>query len=306
MRMNRPGRLSLTSAVIAEIVILATLGSYLLPGGQDLYLYYLPFARGCLSCGFAPYHAAWILFPLTLVPEPLAAPLLTFITLVGLVAIARRVGGNPLVVLLAFPTFAQVWLGQIDVIVAAGLAIALTARSPYWRGAGLVLASIKPQTAGAAILILLWVDRDRWRVLLLPALVFALSLIVYGPDWPLRWLLESQRPPEHLWRTATLYPLGLAAFAALFWLRGRREKMTGALLASALGIPFYGSYAYVTFLPFISPIWAVPASYLWLLAYPLEGRAALHLAWILPLALLLYLLRPALKMGLSHRAGLHA
>ncbi len=288
-------RISLRAAVSLEVILLGTVASLWLPGGEDLHAFYLPFARGCLECGFPPYHASWLLAPLALIPARLAWPLLTLLTLAGLAWLSHRLGSNPLVVLLAFPTMAQVWLGQVDVLIVAGLALALLSPNPYLRGAGLLLASIKPQTAGAAILVLLWYDRERGKTLLIPGLALAISLLAWGVDWPLRWLLADRHPHQHAWRLATLYPGGLLAFAGVALLKGKRQKLVGALLASAVGLPFYGVYAYVTFLAFLAPWWALPVSYLWLAAYPWLGNLSLQLAWVLPLALLGHLLWPPVR-----------
>jgi len=44
---------------IASLGALAELeiATLILPGGDDLYRYYQPFAQGCLDCGYVPYFA---------------------------------------------------------------------------------------------------------------------------------------------------------------------------------------------------------------------------------------------------------
>lgn len=59
---------------VASFGVLAgiTIAAFTLPGGDDLYRYYQPFAQGCLDCGFVPYFAQWFLWPLLLLHYPLA------------------------------------------------------------------------------------------------------------------------------------------------------------------------------------------------------------------------------------------
>jgi hypothetical protein len=127
---------------------------------------------------------------------------------------------------------------------------------------------------------------------------------VWGLDWPLRWWqtrdIAAGLP---LWGTASLFPAGLAAFAAVPLVDGPRKKVTAALLASALAIPQFGIYSYVTFLVFLAPAWALPLSYAWALVYPFLQAVSLEFAWTLPLGLLAWLLWPTLKGWLERRRG---
>lgn len=284
--------------VTLEIVLVVTIAAFFLPGGDDLHRFYLPIAQGYVKNGFAPYHTSWILYPITLIPPSLLWPVWVFLTLLCLLWASQRLGTNGLAVLLAFPTMGQIWLGQIDGIIAVGLSIALLAANPYLRGIGLLLASIKPHVAGAAILVLLWYEQERWKVLVVPVAVLLASLLVWGFDWPIQWLFSPNKPPLHVWRFATCFPYGLLFFVSLFVLKGKLPRVQGALCASALGMPFYGTYSHTIFLVFLAPWWAAPVSYLWLAAYPWYRNGAMRFAWILPLSLLAYLLYPTLKKWL--------
>jgi len=46
---------------------------------------------------------------------------------------------------LSFPFVGQIWLGQIDWLVALGLIIFVFNKNPYLRGVGIILALTKPQ-----------------------------------------------------------------------------------------------------------------------------------------------------------------
>jgi len=298
--------LPLKKAVTLEIVLLVTIATFFLPGGDDLYRFYLPFAEGCLDCGFAPYHTSLLLWPLTLIPPRLLWPAWSLLTMLAIVWASHRFNSNGLVALLTFSAFGQIWLGQIDGLLVVGLALALTATNSYLRGVGLLLASVKPHVAGPAISVILWHEARQaraipWKILAAPGLGLLVSLGLWGWDWPWRWLLARNEPPLHVWRLASLFPYGLMAFGAIFLLHGKRKQVQAALLASALGMPFYGAYSYVVFLIFLIPWWSVPVSYTWLLGYPWLGNRALQLAWLLPLSLLIYLVWPAL-MGLGRQS----
>jgi hypothetical protein len=286
--------MSLKKAVTIEIVVILSIATFLLPGGDDLYHFYLPFAHGCLDCGFAPYHASWMLYPMTFIQPRLLWPVWTLVTLLSLLWASHRLNTNALLLLLTFPAIGQVWLGQVDALLVIGLVLALLSPNPYVRGTGLVLASIKPQVTGVAILVIWRHELERWKTLLVPLVVLLISLLVWGWNWPLRWLFARNEPPLHVWRLATLFPYGLLTFLALFWLKDKPRQVQGALLASSLGMPFYGTYSYIVFLVFLAPWWAVPVSYLWFIGYPWYGNEAMRFAWILPMSLSVYLLWPLL------------
>jgi len=290
--MRRP----LRRAIAIEVIILMVGGALVLPGGEDLYTFYLPIARGCPECGYNPWFTSWILFPLQFVPVRFLWAVWVLFTGAVVYWAAERLQTNSAYVLLAFPMMGQVWLGQTDAVLILGLMLVLLSPNSYLRGAGIVLASIKPHIAGPAILILWWYDKARWKTLIIPIAIFALSLIVWGIDWPLRWwLLRDLNASLPVWGHAAIFPYGLAAFPAIFLVKDVRAKVTVALLAAALSIPSFGIYSFVVFLVFISPWWAIPLSYAWVVAYPWYGNLALRFAWILPLGLLIYLLWPQMK-----------
>lgn len=281
----------LSWAVAIEEALLMVWAAFVLPGGDDLYRYYLPFAQGCLECGFVPYYARWVLYPLVWLPTRMTWPIWTTISLAGWLALCRWVGTNPALALLAFPAFGQIWLGQIDVLIGLGLALALLGKNPYLRGLGVALAMIKPQLSAFPLLLLLLYDH-RWKeTLILPALVLLLSLILFGLAWPLDWIgYASQHVPPHVWRLAAqdIWPLGILLCWVPFLLK-REERFEAGLLVAAIASPFVGVYSYIVFLVLVRKPWWVPLlSYLWLVGYPIWQEGAMRLAWTLPLGLLVY------------------
>jgi hypothetical protein len=285
--------------IAIETGLLMVAASFFLPGGDDLYRYYIPFANGCLDCGFIPYFAQWILWPLAHFPTNFAWPIWTTVTLTGLLLLCRYLESNPAIVLLAFPAFGQIWLGQIDVLICASLALALSGKNPYLRGAGIALALIKPQLSIIAIFFLLSRERHLIKVLAIPTIAIVVSLIVFGINWPLEWIKNAtNHVPPHVWRLASMdiWPFGLALVWLPFLFEGRGERFEASILISAIASPFVGVYSYLIFLVFGSKNWwIVPFSYVWLIAYPFWYEESMRLAWILPVALLVKIIINKIK-----------
>lgn len=274
------------------IIVIA---SFFLPGGDDLYRFYLPFANGCLDCGFVPYFAQWVLWPLSLLPPSLVWPVWTFISVVGLLSLCWYTKVNPAIVILSFPAMGQFWLGQIDVLVATGLVIGLLGTNPYLRGIGVLLALVKPQVAGFAILILLVYQprQEIIKVMMIPFAAMIVSVLVYGFTWPIEWLANSlDNLPVHVWRLASMdvWHYGIIFLLTVFVFSPLRPRFEATLVLSALATPFFGVYSYLVFLIFCAPWWSLPLSYAWFVMYPLLGEASMRFAWVLPVGLWGYLL----------------
>jgi hypothetical protein len=279
------------SALIGMII-----APFFLHGGDDLYRYYLPFADGCLSCGYMPYFAQWFLAPLRFLPAfPFAWPVWTVFSAVGLLILTYYTDVNPVLFLISFPLLGQIWLGQVDVLVCAGMVLFLFGKTPVIRGIGIGLALMKPQLTGIMLVACLLLERkaDLWKILIVPAFIFVASLIVYGFQWPLAWLTNALIGlPAHVWRLASLdvWKFGLVLLPVPLLFVDRRERAQVALLVSALSTPFFGVYSYIMFLMLDTRPWYVIISFAWVLAIPWLGKDAMRLAWTLPLAILLDLL----------------
>lgn len=289
-RISRLNTKKMTWLIAIDIAVVMTGTAFFLPGGDDLYRYYLPFAQGCFSCGYTPDYTYWLLWPLQFIPVELVWPVWTAITLAGLLLICKFTGVNPALLLMTFPIFGQIWLGQIDILIILGLTLALLGKSPYLRGAGLALAMIKPQYAALAVLYLLTRENQLVKTLIVPALVFALSLVVFGVSWPIDWIRHStSNLPPHAWRLAAadIWPVGVLLAWVPFLFKDRRERFEAGTIVSVLASPVVGVYSYGIFLIYVlKKWWVVPLSYAWMLAFPLMGNKALRLAWILPVVLL--------------------
>jgi hypothetical protein len=285
------------------------IAAFFLPGGDDLYRYYQPFAQGCLNCGFVPYFAQWVLWPLALLKYPLTWPIWTLFCLAGFMVLVRYTKVNPLLLFISFPMLGQFWLGQIDIIVCIGLVILLFSRNPYIRGLGIAFALAKPQLAGIPILFLVLLEqrRDLWKLFLIPLLIFAASLLVYGLQWPYQWLQNALLSvPVHVWRLASSasWPYGLIFLPAPLLFRDRRQRLLVSLLVSSIATPFFGVYSYVVFLLFELNWWTVILSYIWILAYPLFQANSMYFAFLLPLSLLFFTVLKELKNRSTYRKGM--
>ena len=274
------------------------IASVILPGGGDLYDYYLPFAEGCLTCGFVPYYAQWILWPLTLLPPyPWTWPIWIFISILLFFLLIRKTKVNPAFLMLSLPMIAQLWGGQMDVLVAAGLVIFLLAASPYWRGLGLLLALIKPQLSFLALIFVFFREdrKDIGKLLVIPIAAGILSLVIFGFDWPLAWIRNAFTLPVHMRRQASLDIWKFGVF--LTWVpllfKDRFQRMQISLAVAAIATPFYSMYSYVIFLLFYAPWWTVVLSYAWVIAIPWMGEAANRFAWILPFGVVIKFLYDA-------------
>lgn len=294
--------------VAIEVAILMVVASFFLPGGDDLHRFYRPFADDCLQCGFVPYFAQWLLWPLSLIPPYLVWPVWSALNAGILLGLCRLTRVNPALLFLSFPALGQFWLGQIDAIVCLGLVLALLANNPYTRGLGIALALVKPQIAALAVFFLLTreAQKDILKILTIPLAVLTCSLIVFGLAWPLDWLINVLSDlPVHVWRLASrdVWPYGIFLILIPFAFRGRRTRFEAGLLVAAMATPFFGVYSYITFLIFRATWWSLPLSYAWVLAYPMWGKPAMRLAWMLPAALLAHLIYENVKRYRTEQAG---
>ena len=297
LRMKAKLLLPAVHRVIAiEIGLLWVIASFFLPGGDDLYRYYAPFQLGCSTCGFVPLFARWFLWPLAVLPGyPLTWPLWTLIAVTAWLLLAHVTKVDPLLIMLSFPLWGQLWLGQVDWLVACGLVIFLLNRNPALRGVGIILAMIKPQLSFLAIFYILILEKPAniLKILLLPLAAFGLSLVMYGITWPKEWIMNSlQSVPVHQWRLAGLdtWRIGIFFIWLPFLFRDKKQRMFVSLLVSAIATPFFGVYSYIIFLIFVFPWWSVPVSYGWMIAQPWLSENAMRFAWMLPVSLLIWML----------------
>ncbi len=295
--------------IAVELAVIATIITLFMVGDNDLSFYYQPFARGCLECGYVPYFAYWFLWPLGIFSHKITYFFLTAFSAGVLLAITRRRKANPLVVLLSFPTMALLWTGQIDAIIALGLALALGVftKNNQWRGLGLVMAFIKPQISLLAAIVLFWQSPKKFLKLLpVPIVAAVASFIQFGLDWPIKWLQQAQSLPTHEYRQTAqmLFPYSLVLLLTPFFMKNKDRQLQAALVASAF-LPQYSIYSYTVFIVFLKPAywWVVPLSFSWLLVYPWLGEQSHIVEILLPFVVLISLIVQAYREQLKERGA---
>jgi len=290
---SRFEKLSWVAAIGAGIGLI--MASFQLYGGDDYYRYYLPFAQGCFDCGYVPYFAKWFLFPLNFFPEyPFGWGVWTIISVSGFLILAYFTRINPLYFFISFPMLGQIWLGQIDVLIATGLVIFLFSKNDYARSIGLILALTKPQLTFLPLMLSLLLESPRLlpKLLLVPALTIFLSLVIFGSTWFVDWLQNaSANLPVHVWRLASLdiWKFGIFLTPLPLFFKDKRERLTAGLLVSAIATPFYGVYSYVLFLLFEVKWQYVLLSYAWIIGFAFWQENAMRMAWVLPLGMLVFM-----------------
>jgi hypothetical protein len=297
------------AVVYAEVGLVVLVAFAVLPGGFDYKGYFHRLATGCVSCTYNPYFTEWFIRPLGIFESwRVGYIVMCALSIAGVYWAARRLGGNPFYVLFS-PTFLWIlWLGQIDVLAAVGLALAWsrlpersTVRGAGLIGFGLLLMTTKPQLMGFAILALLfWAG---WRSWLLPAAAALLSFALYGMDWVARWL--SYTPQTVFAGDAWFYIAPtwlLIGVVGVFLVRRgeiqqqRHARLQYLVAATTAGAPFLGAYSFFVLALFRLKWWEVLAGYV---PFAVIGLTGVH--WWLGLLLAQPLLIMARLLVESYR-----
>jgi hypothetical protein len=236
------------------------------------------------SPGF--FYLPWSLAlfaPLAVLPAPLAAGLWTALTLASIVYAAASFQAGAMrtwLALLNLHTFSLVLLGQFDALTLLGVTLGwlgVQRRWPQMLSIGLWLMMMKPVNAIVPALLLVWAMRG-WRrrewlsALSWPLLSLAASFVVFGADWPLRYLAHTRADPPSanpistVWNAAgalgvpwpVIALLCAAALGGLWWRvqqRGVEAPTFGLGLATALAVtPYALSAHYVLLTPALAQI----------------------------------------------------
>ncbi len=250
-----------------------------------------------------PYWARWLFAALTLPSETLAYVLLSLASIAGLTFAAHTFGGKTWMLFLSFPFAWTLYYGQIDGLAVAGLALAWWAvrrEKPLLAGAGLMLASIKPQLTLPLVVLFWWWSSPKWKTLLIPFAVLLLSVLQWG-FWIPAWLahLNTAGWLVSLSRNISLFP-ELGWWVALIWLPigliplSKERKVIAFAAGTALSMPYFP-------LPSAVLLFSLPLPRIaWLIAQmPALGRFfdldIYPLAKALPPTILVWLFFPILQ-----------
>lgn len=163
---------------------------------------------------------------------------------------ARVFGGRGGLALISYQMLYTLFVGQIAGIVVGCLALlwwGLANRRWHWAGVALVIATAKYQLGGLGGLFLLMLAapawREKWRVLIIPALVAIGSLIVY-PMWIVEEFHRIQTIPPNDWGSITLWrwigAWGLLLFIPpLLTPLSKEKRLISLLTTSALALPYF-------------------------------------------------------------------
>jgi hypothetical protein len=249
-----------------------------------------------------PIWTRWLFSLLAFPPEPVAFVGLSVVTTALIYFAVWVFRGKHWVV---FASFAFAWTllyGQIDGLVVGGLALAwwaLQQERPVLLGAGLILASIKPQLSLPLGLALWWWSPGRVKSLLIPALVVGASLLQWG-WWVPEWLqnLGSTQDLTDLSRNVSWWPV-LKWWVWLIWMPiimlrlPRPRKLIAIAAGTALTVPYFPFPSIILLLVLPIPwwIWAlsqIPFLTVWF------GYEIYPIMRILPLSLLLWAIYPVI------------
>ncbi len=321
---------ALLAAVALFVVGLRIILEYI-PFASDWELYFRPAAQGWIDGSQALYELGnwttgywnppwmlWLLLPLMVWPVWLGWALIVVSTFLVMAWLTKGypkrwlVFTSPLIVDLIVN-------GQVEVIPMLGIALGwLAGDRPILLGVALVLMATKPQSSFLVALWLFLHHRRRLRALAVPAAIFALSLLVHGWDWPLRWAsgpsvfhIVSQVNNSAAWRSIGNWMIPVAL--ALGWwslrLPRTRRNLGAVVAANMLVIPYMSSHSLLQVLTFsLLPLgtgWAVAG---WLASFSVFlrgwfGKPAVHLDFAIAAVLMIgYLLHADRRPGPGERA----
>jgi len=215
---------------------------------------YLETAKGLFSYqGFYYYYGYWILplfAVLSKLPLDLAYVIWSSANILGVFFAVRVFGGKALVAVISYQMFYNLIYGNIMGLIVGGLALCwwgIVNQKWHIAGLGIALASAKFQTGltGSLILVLAadisW--KNRFRIMIVPALIWVISLVVY-PGWPIQLLNNIiNHPPDNLasislWRW--LGPWALLLWIPPFLLRLEPQQRFISLVAvMGLALPYF-------------------------------------------------------------------
>jgi hypothetical protein len=274
--------------------------------GYDWFTFY--YHRANHSVHQSIYNPLWlylIVGPVALLPPKASFAVFTLLNTGLLWLGARLTGANRFLLLFSFPTFWVLWFGQIDALVMTGAALGLWAtqqRQPILVGLAIPLLLIKPHIGGPlAILYIIW--NFRWQTIATAAGIILLSLLIWGPMWPITWVTnlvtESARGATAAQNTnISLFPYGLAAWLTLAVPMPRVQRAITVLAATFLSLPYAPIYSLITLLVMPLPWWA----YLLSSAPYLMGQNGYGIGIFVPLGAITWVLVPIIRRRYFHAA----
>jgi len=252
-----------------------------------------------------PFYARWLFSLMSIPSEPVAYVILSLISTLLFVFAVRIFQGKPWMV---FTSFAFAWtliFGQIDALIIAGLAVACWALKhdrPVLLGAGLIIASVKPQISLSLIIAFWWWSPSRLKSLIVPTIIVILSFIQWGwwiPEWLDIQLYSDTNTLIQMPRNISLWPITgswiFLIWPIIFTLRLQRpQKIFALAAATAITTPYFPIPSTVLFLALPVPWWTWAIAQLPLLTNVI-GIWIFNVVRILPPAQLLWAIWPSIR-----------
>jgi len=279
--------------VIGVVMALTVVLARVMPPGPDYYYTQRPIAERLLhgqtrlydGYSYGLYNAPWsivLIIPLTLLSVPVGQAVLTVMSFLGIILAVHAVRESertPVVfVVLAvvnLHTFDLVIRGNLDAFLLAGVGlswIGFQRKNPWLLSLGFWLMSIKPVNVALTGLLFLfsirrWPFRDWLKAASLLLVSLVVSLLVNGPDWPLRYVNTYKADPPYtylivtVWRAAgalhlptalivALCGIALAGWGFAVWKVGLTQFTLGLALATNLIVsPYALGYHYILLIP---------------------------------------------------------
>ena len=234
--------------VLEYAVLIPLLGS----GGWDFLGAYRPdtlegmYGRNTWN----PYPAYWLITPFALLPPGLGYLLWNLTAAGAFILLVRYWKGGLFAFGLSLPCFWIFYGGQFEGFVALGLFLAMRPHVVL-AGVGLTLLSFKPQVGLFPILFVLQ-QRREWKIIIVPALVYGLSLFSWG-WWIPDWLNSLSGVGRYSTTNTSLFPYSLLLLPVLWRYRASLKTW---LTVQALVSPYFAAYSLVILFCQTSPIWA--------------------------------------------------
>ncbi|MEN4011692.1 MAG: hypothetical protein ROW48_06630 [Bellilinea sp.] len=211
---------------------------------------YLRAGRGDFGEYYYGYWFVPVFWLLNKIPFYQAALLLSIASIAALFFAGRIFGGKTAFILTGYQAFYMMYYGQLTAIVIGGLALlwwGLAKRSGWLAGLGFLIAATKYQSGFLAAVFLLvlapiaW--NEKWKVLFVPAIGFAASLLLY-PDWIFTQLEILRQTPANDFASLSLWQW-FGPAAAVLWLPAiltpvpPERRIILLVATTTLALPYY-------------------------------------------------------------------
>jgi hypothetical protein len=249
-----------------------------------------------------PPWLAVFMAPFVSLPDPVGFMVFLAFTIAAFIYGANHFRGKIVPMLLSAQFFWILWWGQIEAFALLGLILAQFAfEKKSWKlmFLALIFASFKPQVGFIPVLAYWWWSgRERWKPMLGLLMVFALSLLIWGP-WPVWYaegLLKFAGDGHANGWNASIGLIALPLFVPALLVPLDREKRILALTATALLVsPYMPYYSSIILLVMNIPIWAFFFAFTGYLTSVVGTTLGWNIVAGLPVSLLIWIYWPYLK-----------